>query len=253
MNMNELVIALRKLRLSGMADTLELRLLEAQTEKMVPIDIVSSLVSDELVRRQDRLIERRLKKARFRDKEKTLDGFDFGFNKKMNRKLVFELATARFVSQCEDVLLLGPPGTGKSHLVQAIGNAAIAQGHQVYYREAHTLIEELMDATLDERRKKHMADLERVELLIIDDLGMRKLPPNAAEDLLEIIMRRYERASTILTSNRPIEDWGKVLGDTAAITALLDRLLHHAHVLKCGPKSWRSKEMNALHPRGPKS
>ena len=247
MNMNELVVALRKLRLSGMADTLELRLLEAQTEKMVPIDIVSVLVSDELVRRQDRLIERRFKKARFRDTGKTLDGFDLDFNKKMNRKLVFELATARFVSRCEDVLLLGPPGTGKSHLVQAIGNAAIAQGHQVYYREAHTLIEELMDATLDERRKKHMADLERVELLIIDDLGMRKLPPNAAEDLLEIIMRRYERASTILTSNRPIEDWGKVLGDTAAITALLDRLLHHAHVLKCGPKSWRSKERAALH------
>jgi DNA replication protein DnaC len=247
MNMTELDHALRKLRLSGIADTLEVRLVEAQSEKMAPIDLVGALVSDEIIRRQDRLLERRLKKARFRDKDKTLDGFDFAFNRKLNRKLVFELATARFVSQCEDVLLLGPPGTGKSHLVQAIGNAAIAQGHQIYFREAHTLIEELMDATLDERRKKHMADLERVELLIIDDLGMRKLPPTAAEDLLEIVMRRYERASTILTSNRPIEDWGKVLGDTAAITALLDRLLHHAQVLKCGPKSWRSKERAALH------
>ena len=126
MNMNELVIALRKLRLSGMADTLELRLLEAQTEKMVPIDIVSSLVSDELVRRQDRLLARRLKKARFRDQGKTLDGFDFTFNKKLNNKLVYEVATARFVSQCEDVLMLGPPGTAKSHRVQAIGTAAIA-------------------------------------------------------------------------------------------------------------------------------
>lgn len=246
MNMTELDHALRKLRLSGMADTLELRLLEAQSERQVPIDTVSVLVSDELLRRQDRLLDRRIKKARFRDMDKTLDGFDFAFNRQLNRKLVFELATARFVGQCEDVLLLGPPGTGKSHLVQAIGFAAIAQGHQVYYREAHTLIEELMDATLDERRKKHMADLERVELLIIDDLGMRKLPPTAAEDLLEIIMRRYERGSTILTSNRPIEDWGKVLGDTAAVTAMLDRLLHHAHVLKCGPKSWRSREKAAL-------
>ena len=118
------------------------------------------------------------------------------------------------------------------------------------YREAHTLIEELMDATLDERRKKHMADLERVPLLIIDDLGMRKLPPTAAEDLLEIIMRRYERASTILTSNRPIEDWGKVLGDAAAITAMLDRLLHHAHILKCGPRSWRSKYGTDVDYRG---
>ena len=253
MNMTELDHALRKLRLSGMADTLELRLVEAQSEKQPPIDLIAALVSDELVRRGDRLLGRRIKKARFRDKEKTLDGFDFGFNKKMNRKLVFELATARFVNQCEDVLLLGPPGTGKSHLVQAIGSAALNQGHQVYYREAHMLIEELMDATLDERRKKHMADLERVPLLIIDDLGMRKLPPTAAEDLLEIIMRRYERASTILTSNRPIDDWGKLLGDTAAVTAMLDRLLHHAHILKCGPRSWRSKEKTALQARGNES
>ncbi len=242
MNMTELDHALRKLRLGGMASTLEVRLLEAQSEKQAPIDLVSALVSDELVRRQDRLLDRRLKKARFRDPDKTLDGFDFGFNKQLPRKLIFELATGRFVEKCEDVLLLGPPGTGKSHLVQAIGTAAVHQGHQVYYREAHALIEELLDATLDDRRRKHMQDLESVPLLIIDDLGMRKLPPTAAEDLLEIIMRRYERASTILTSNRPIEDWGKVLGDNAAVTAMLDRLLHHAHVLKMGPRSWRTRE-----------
>lgn len=246
MNMTELDTALRKLRLGGMANTLEVRLLEAQSEGQAPIDLVSALVSDELVRRQDRLLERRIKKARFRDGDKTLDGFDFGFNRKLDRKLVFELATGRFVEKCEDVLLLGPPGTGKSHLVQAIGTAVIHQGHQVYYREAHVLIEELLDATLDDRRKKHMLDLASVPLLIIDDLGMRKLPPTAAEDLLEIIMRRYERASTVLTSNRPIEDWGKVLGDTAAVTAMLDRLLHHAHVLKTGPKSWRTREKAPL-------
>jgi DNA replication protein DnaC len=250
MNMTELDHALRKLRLGGMANTIELRLLEAQSEKQAPIDFISALVGDELVRRQDRLLERRTKKARFRDSVRTLDGFDWDFNKKMNRKMIFDLATANFVNRCEDVLLLGPPGTGKSHIVQAIGSAAINQGHEVYYREAHMLIEELMDATLDERRKKHMADLQRVPLLIIDDLGMRKLPPTAAEDLLEIIMRRYERGSTILTSNRPVEDWGKLLGDTAAVTAMLDRLLHHAHILKCGPKSWRSKEKAALQPKG---
>ncbi len=109
------------------------------------------------------------------------------------------------------------------------------------YREAHTLLEELADATLDGTRKAYLADLATVPLLIIDDLGMRKLPHTAAEDLLELIMRRYERASTLLTSNRPVEDWGKLLGDTAAVTALLDRLLHHAHILKCGPRSWRTK------------
>ena len=118
---------------------------------------------------------------------------------------------------------------------------AIHQGHRVLYREAHTLLEDLADATLDGTRKAVVADLTTVPLLIIDDLGMRKLPHTAAEDLLEIIMRRYERASTLLTSNRPVDDWGKLLGDTAAVTALLDRLLHHAHVLKCGPRSWRTK------------
>jgi DNA replication protein DnaC len=251
MNMTELDHALRKLRLGGMANTLEVRLLEAQSEKQAPIDLVSALVGDELVRRQDRLLERRLKKARFRDPHKTLDGFDLAFNRKLNRKLIFELATAHFVAQCEEFLLLGPPGTGKSHLVQAIGTAVIQQGHQVYYREAHTLIEELMDATLDERRKKHMLDLQNIPLLIIDDLGMRKLPPTAAEDLLEIIMRRYERASTILTSNRPIEDWGAVLGDNAAVTAMLDRLLHHAHILKMGPRSWRTREEAPLRAKDP--
>jgi DNA replication protein DnaC len=241
MNMTELDHALRKLRLSGIADVLETRLRQAQSEKLAPIDLVSVLVQDELQRRQDRLFARRIKQAGFRDADRALDSFDFEFNKKMNRALLYELATARFVVAREDVLFLGPPGTGKSHLAQAIGRAAIQQGHRVIYREAHVLLEELADATLDGRRKEYVADVSSVPLLIIDDLGMRKLPHTAAEDLLEIIMRRYERASTLLTSNRPIDDWGKMLGDTAAVTAFVDRLLHHAHVMKCGPRSWRTK------------
>ena len=241
MNLVEVDRALRKLRLSGMADVLETRLRQAQTEKLVPLDLVATLVSDELQRRQDRLFTRRHQQARFRDPERALDDFDFDFNKKMNRAMIHDLATARFVGQREDALFLGPPGTGKSHLAQAIGRAAIQQGYRVVYREAHTLIEEIADATLDGTRKVLLADLATVPLLIIDDLGMRKLPHTAAEDLLELIMRRYERASTILTSNRPVDDWGKLLGDTAAVSALLDRLLHHAHLLKCGPRSWRTK------------
>ncbi len=131
-------------------------------------------------------------------------------------------------------------------MAQAIGRAVIQQGYRVLYREAHTLLEELVDATLDGTRKAYLADLAAVPLLIIDDLGMRKLPHTAAEDLLEVVMRRYERAATLLASNRPVDDWGKLLGDTAAVTALLDRLLHHAHVLKCGPRSWRTKVQTDL-------
>lgn len=241
MNTIELARTLKQLRLSGMADVLETRLVQAQAENLVHLDFLSALVGDELLRRQDRLHSKRLKEAAFRDLGRTLDRFDFDFNKKMNRKLVFELATARFVAQHEDALFLGPPGTGKSHLAQAIGLAVIQQGYRVLYREAHVLLEELADAQLAGERKLYIERVASVPLLIIDDLGMRKLPATAAEDLLEIVMRRYERASTILTSNRPVEDWGKLLGDTAAVAAMLDRLLHHAHLLKCGPRSWRTK------------
>lgn len=241
MNTIELARTLKQLRLSGMADVLETRLVQAQAENLVHLDFLSALVGDELLRRQDRLHSKRLKEAAFRDVGRTLDRFDFDFNKKMNRKLVFELATARFVAQHEDALFLGPPGTGKSHLAQAIGLTVIQQGYRVLYREAHVLLEELADAQLAGERKLYIERIASVPLLIIDDLGMRKLPATAAEDLLEIVMRRYERASTLLTSNRPVEDWGKLLGDTAAVAAMLDRLLHHAHLLKCGPRSWRTK------------
>jgi DNA replication protein DnaC len=241
MNQTELDRHLRKLRLSGMANTLPTRLVQAQAERLSPHDFLAMLVHDEMTRRQDRLIERRIKKAGLRDRDKTIDNFDFTFNPKMDKKLIFELTAGRFVTQHEDGLFLGPPGTGKSHIAQAIGHAVIHQGFEVIYKEAHVLVEELVDATLAGSRKDYLKEIVSVPLLIIDDLGMRKLPHTAAEDLLEVIMRRYEQASTIMTSNRPVDDWGKQLGDNAAVTALLDRLLHHAHVLKCGPKSWRTK------------
>jgi DNA replication protein DnaC len=232
MNLIELNRSLQQLRLSGMTAVLETRLLQAQAENMAHIDLLSTLVSDELECRSKRLLERRHKQAQFRD---------FQFNPKMNRKLVFDLATAGWIGRREDALFLGPPGSGKSHCAQAIGHAIIQQNYRVLYREAHSLLEELADATLDGKRKEHMELLSTVPLLIIDDLGMRKLPLTAAEELLEIVMRRYERASTLITSNRPVDDWGKLLGDSAAVTAMLDRLLHHGHVLKCGPRSWRTK------------
>ncbi len=163
----------------------------------------------------------------------------------MNRSLVFDLATCAFIGKREDALLMGPGGTGKSHLAQAIGQAAIQQNYRVMYREAHLLLEDLAEAVIEGRRKQFMESVATVPPLIIDDFGMRKLPLTAAEDLLEIIMRRYERTSTLLTSNRPVEDWGKLLGDVAAVTAMLDRILHHGHVLKCGPRSWRTKDATA--------
>jgi DNA replication protein DnaC len=169
MTLTELDRALRQLRLSGMADGLEARLRQAQAERLVPLDLVATLVTDELVRRQDRLLARRRVQARFRDPGKTLDTFDFDFNRKVDRALVFTLATGRFIAAHEDALFLGPPGTGKSHLAQAIGHAAIQQGYRVRYAEAHGLLDELAEATIDGTRREKMTELATVPLLIDGD------------------------------------------------------------------------------------
>jgi DNA replication protein DnaC len=163
--------------------TLETRLRQAQAEPMSPSDLLPCLISDELTTRADRLLERRRKQAAFRDPQRTLDNFDYAFNPKMNRSLIFELATGGFIAKHEDALFLGPGGTGKSHLAQAIGQSAIVQGYRVHYREAHVLLDDLVDAAAAER-KRFMTSLAAVPLLIIDDFGMRKLPLTAAEDLL---------------------------------------------------------------------
>src|ERR1019366_4378350 len=138
----------KQLRLGGMAAVLETRLRQAQAEPLAPIDLLSCLVSDELARRGERLLERRTKQAQSRDSQKTLDNFDFNFNKKTHRSLVFDLAAGAFIARHEDALFLGPPGTGKSHLAQATGQAAIQQGYRVLYRETHALLDELAEATL---------------------------------------------------------------------------------------------------------
>src|SRR5262249_6465326 len=168
MNLIELQRSLRQLRLGGMAAVLETRIHQAQAEAMAPIDLIACLVTDELTRRTDRLLERRRKQAEFRDPQKSLDNFDFTFNPKMNRSLIFDLATAGFIARREDALFLGPGGTGKSHLAQAIGQTAIQQGYRVVYRETHVLLEELAEAVAENRRKQFMESLTTASLLIID-------------------------------------------------------------------------------------
>lgn len=240
MTNDELDRSLRQLRLGGMADALTLRAQQAQAERLGPLDFIALLVHDELQRRQDRLIGRRTKAAAFRD-QKTLDTFDWKFNA-VDRALIFELASCRFIEHYDDVLILGNAGVGKSHIAQAIGMAAIHAGFRVLYREAHVLFEDLLAAGAIGDRADVIAAYSEVPLLIVDDLGMRKLPANAAEDLLEIVVRRYERASTILTSNRPLEDWPTLFGDTPAVAAFLDRLMHHSHLIEIRGKSYRLHE-----------
>ncbi len=241
MTPDELAHALRQLRLGGIADTVNVRAQQARADSLGPLDFLSLLIHDELERRRDRLVERRSKAATFRDR-KTLDTFDWKFNQSVDRALIYELATGRFIEQHQDALILGNPGCGKSHLAQGIGMAAIHAGFRVMYREAHRLFEEIVLASATGERAQIVAVYSEIPLLIIDDVGMRKLPTAAAEDLLEIIMRRYERASTIITSNRPLDDWPKLFGDTPAVAAFLDRLMHHSHLIEIRGKSYRLHE-----------
>jgi DNA replication protein DnaC len=230
--------ALKKLRLSGLIESLEVRLQEAASHSLNHAEFLELVLQDELVVRSDRLLQRRVKTAGFRDL-KTLDAFDWAFNPSIKKKLVFDLATARFIREARDVLWLGPPGLGKSHLVQAIGYHAIKAGFVVLYRSIFDVVRDFLHDEALGTEDKVLAKYLKPDLLIIDDMGMKQLPKRSGEYLFEIVMRRYETRSTMMTSNRPLEDWGKLLGDVPAATAILDRFLHHAEIIQITGKSYR--------------
>ena len=241
----ELDRKLRSLRLSGMALALPARNQEAIHHQLAYRDFLELLVEDELAQRRDRLFARRLKQAGLPE-VKTLEGFDWSFNPQVPKALLLDLATTQFIREHGGLLLLGPSGTGKTHIAVALGVQAIQAGYTVLYRSAFDLAQDMAEAQATGTRKELISRLCKVDLLVLEDLGMRRLPATAAEDLLEIFVRRDEKGSIILTTNRPLEDWGQVLGDTVTAGAILDRFLHHAEVVRLQGRSYRMQNRREL-------
>lgn len=247
---NTLKQHIQNLHLSGLLSSLELRLQEAEANRLPYAQFLELLLQDEINVRHQRMLARRRKSADFRE-PRSLENFDFGFNPSINRAQIYELAACQFVRQHRDVLLVGPPGVGKSHLVQAIGLEVLKAGFVVLYRSIFDLVRELLTQETLAGEARLLSKYIKPDLLIIDDMGLKILPSKSGEILLEIIMRRYENRSTMMTSNRPIEEWGKLLSDVPAAGAILDRLLHHAEIIPITGRSYRLQP-NAKQPQNKK-
>lgn len=244
---NAMIEKLKELRLPGIAENLDIRVQEARSNQLDFEEFLEILIDDELVMRSNKKRERALKKANFRNL-KTLEDFNWQFNPNIDRGIFYNLGTCQFIREYRDILLIGPPGTGKTHLAQAVGYEAIKRNFAVIYTSIFDMVRELQ---FSEPGKENsiLSKYLKCDLLIIDDMGLKSLPDRAGEYLFEIIMRRYELKATMMTSNRPIEDWGKLIGDIPTAGAILDRLLQHALIIPFKGKSYRLSKNTKNEPK----
>lgn len=238
-SIDELPVLLKKLRMSGVLQTLELRIRQAVDDDLSHSEFLYRLLCDEVERRDGKQLELRVRRASF-EHARTLEDFDFHFNPHVPKTKVIDLATCGFVDRSENVLLVGQTGVGRSHIAQAIGHRACRAGYQVLYISAHDMLTQLRASRADGSVDRRMLRFTTPDLLIVDDLGLRPLVHDEPIDLYEIIRQRYERHSTILTSNRAVEEWPALFGDALLASAAMDRLLHHAHVIEMEGDTYRN-------------
>jgi DNA replication protein DnaC len=237
---SQLTPKLKSLRLSGILETLEVRNKQAMAEQCSYVEFLQKLLEDEVERRGQKQLDMRLRRSHL-DLGKTLEAFDFAFNPSVNRREIFDLATCAFVRSAESVFLLGPAGVGKTHLANALGHAAVRRGYDVLCLRASQMLASLQAGRADGSYERRLAALVAVDVLILDDFGLKPMRPPAPEDLYEVIDGRYGKRPLVLTTNRAFDEWPELFDNSVLASAALDRLAHGATQIVIQGDSYRAK------------
>jgi DNA replication protein DnaC len=238
--MEKLKTKLRELKLAGMVKSLDSRNKYAIEKKASYLDFLELLIEDECVNRKSNSFSKRLNKSKL-NTQKSIDDFDFNYQPELNKVQILDIMACRFIEENKNIVLMGKPGVGKTHIANAIGLEAIKKGYKVMFLHVNDFIEKLNIAKADGTRNQLMNTLMNAELVIIDELGFKKIPSDAIDDFFEVIRKRYEKGSIIITTNRNFEDWGNVFGDYTIASAIIDRIVHHANIIKINGDSYRIK------------
>lgn len=243
--METLLANLRHLKLATMAQNLEMRNRHALEKQISYLEFLELLVEDETVKRQANGYQSRLKESRL-DTQKILDSYDLSYQPELDRRQLFDLASCRFIEQRSNAIFMGKPGVGKTHLANAIGLEAVKRGKKVLFVHTNEMVERLFASRADGSYANTLQRFLKPDLLILDELGFKKMPQNSMEDFFEIVRRRYETGSMIITTNRNFEDWGNLFGDRVIASAIIDRIVHHATIVKLNGNSYRVKNLIEL-------
>ncbi len=240
----EIIKQLQGLKLSGMAKSIEARNKYAIENNLSYLDFISLLLEDEYSNRASNSYIKRLRQSKL-DPSKGLEAFDFSFQPKLNKKKLLDLQGLRFITEKENIIFMGNPGVGKTHLANALGLEALKKGYKVKMLCMSDMLSMLTASRGDGTYNKVLKELVSIDLLIIDEIGFKKVPQDAVDEFFEIVKRRHENGSIIITTNRSFEDWANVFGDQVLASAIIDRLVHHCHIIKIIGPSYRMKGMKA--------